>query len=147
MSANEIWTANKYLKEPVSNGRILRILKSTNAAGQATTTEDDISKANLLAKTFFPPPPDIIHDDDYLEEYPNPLPDPPTISKDQVTEHIAKLPPFKAVGPDGIPNIVFKECSEILTAPLTIIFKALINLTPTMSHGGNLPQLCRGNEL
>lgn len=130
MSTAEIWTANKYLKELVGDGRLPRIpqLKMTNAAGRAISTEDNTSKANLLAKTFFPPLPDIIHNDDYLEDYPDPLPDPPIISKDQVAEHIEKLPPFKAVSPDGIPNIMLKECSKILSTPLTNIFKALINL-------------------
>ena len=32
-------------------------------------------------------------------------------------------------GPDGIPNAVLKECSELLATPLTNIFRALIKLS------------------
>ena len=76
---------------------------------------------------FFPLPPDNLNDNNHLQEdYPNPLPDPPTITKEQISTHIANLSPHKAPGPDGIPNIVLKESSEIITVPLTNIYKALI---------------------
>ena len=126
MSASEIWTANKYLKEPAGDGSLPRIpsLKTTNKDGLLLTTEDNTSKATLLAKMFFLPPPDNLNNDNHpQEDYPNPLPDPPTITKEQILTHIANLSPHKAPGPDGIPNIVLKESSEIITAPLTNIYK------------------------
>ena len=74
MNASEIWTANKYLKEPTGDGSLPRIppLKTTNEDGLLLTTEDNTSKATLLVKMFFPPPPDNLNDNNHLQEdYPN----------------------------------------------------------------------------
>ena len=92
------------------------------------TVDDNASKALLLAKTFFLPPPPLPPQDPthQLDDYPDPLPDPLPITANQIKSHIANLPPFKAHGLDGIPNIVLKECSELLTTPLTTIFKAIL---------------------
>ena len=38
------------------------------------------------------------------------------------------LSPYKALGPDSIPNIVLKECSDLLTPSLTVIFNAILDL-------------------
>ena len=59
MSTDEIWTANKYLKDPPSDGGMPRMpsSKSTNAIGIISSIDNNEGKASLLAKTFFPPPP------------------------------------------------------------------------------------------
>ena len=57
-----------------------------------------------------------------------PLPDPLEIMQNQLQNQIVKLSPYKAPGPDGIPDIVLKECVELLTTPLTNIFNAIIQL-------------------
>ena len=48
--------------------------------------------------------------------------------QNQIQNQIAKLSPYKAPGPDGIPNIVLKECVKLLITPLTNIFNAIIQL-------------------
>ena len=65
MSADEIWTANKYLSNPPGDSGQPRIpsLKYTNASGTLTTIDNNEDKANLLAKTFFPPPPPQPHEE------------------------------------------------------------------------------------
>ena len=64
-------------------------------------------KANIFAKMFFPPP-SLLQEDYAYYAYPELLPDPPPISEDQILRHIAGLSPYKAHGPDGIPNILLQ---------------------------------------
>jgi hypothetical protein len=129
MTAADIWTANKFIKEPAGDGGCPRIpaLKTRNETGDTQIINENKEKANIFARTFFPPPPPLPQDQE-PNEYPEPLPDPPQISKDQVRKHIAKLSPYKAHGPDGIPNIVLQRCVDILDERLTSIFRAVFEL-------------------
>ena len=132
MTADKIWTANKYLKDPPGDGGMPRIpsLKSKNALGITSTTDDNKGKASIFAKTFFPPPLQQTQQANNQQHkiHPEPYPNPPPITANQILAHISKLQPYKAHGPDGIPNIVLKECADLIITPLTNIFKAIINL-------------------
>src|ERR1700678_1140175 len=76
---------------------------------------------------FFPPPPPI--PDNYeMFEYPDPLPDPARITAGQIRRHIAKLSPYKATGPDGIPNIVLQKCVDVIISRLIRIYRATLEL-------------------
>ena len=44
------------------------------------------------------------------------------IAQESVKKSLSKLNVWKAVGPDGIPNRVLKECAATLAEPLTFIF-------------------------
>jgi hypothetical protein len=44
--------------------------------------------------------------------------------REQVSRVISKLSPYKTPGPDGIPNIVFKQCTDILIDHLYHIYNA-----------------------
>ena len=57
--------------------------------------------------------------------YPAPLPLRGRISEGQVCRHLANLSPHKATGMDGIPNVVLKECTDILVPYLVHIFRAM----------------------
>lgn len=59
MSADNIWLANKYIKEPVGDGGSPRIptLRAADEEGTVREVNNSEDKARLLAKTFFPPPP------------------------------------------------------------------------------------------
>ena len=129
MTAADIWTANKFIREPAGDGGCPRIptLKSKNEQGNDITINNNNDKAKIFAKIFFPPPPQVPAAQEQ-HEYPEPLPDPPPISKEQVQTHIAKLSPYKAHGPDGIPNVVLQRCVDILSGRLTNIFRAVMNL-------------------
>jgi hypothetical protein len=115
MSADKIWTANKYIKEPIGDGGSPRIptLKVKNAAGIETLINSNEEKARIFAKTFFPPRPP---NDNALEgeEYPVPLPDPPRITQNKLQRHIFKPSPYKAHGPDKIPNVVIQRCAPLI---------------------------------
>ena len=129
MTATDIWTANRFIKEPAGDGGCPRIptLKIKDDTGLTKTINDNEEKSRIFAKTFFPPPPPQTADQEHFD-YPAPLPNPPQISDEQVQRHIAKLSPYKAHGPDGIPNIVLQKCTDIITGRLTTIFRAIIEL-------------------
>ena len=129
MTANEIWTANRYIKEPIGDGGNPRILtlKVKNARGIETSINNNEEKAKIFATIFFPkPPPTENVFENY--EYPEPLPDPPVITPDQVRRHILKTSPYKAHGPDDIPNVVLQQCVALIIKRLTKIFQAIIEL-------------------
>jgi ribonuclease HI/endonuclease/exonuclease/phosphatase family metal-dependent hydrolase len=132
MTANEIWTANKYIKEPVGDGGNPRIptLKVKNAAGAEISISSNEEKAETFVKIFFPPPPPAVagHEDFEDFEYPIPLPDPPQITLEQLLKHVHKPSPYKAHGPDDIPNIVLQQCASLIQERLIRIFQAILNL-------------------
>jgi ribonuclease HI len=129
MTASEIWTANKYIKEPVGDGGNPRIptLKTKNAAGVETSINSNDEKAKLLAKTFFPPPP-IVANDFANFIYPEPLPNPSKITPEQLHKHIFKSAPYKAHGPDDIPNAVIQQCVTLIHDRLIRIYQAILDL-------------------
>ena len=47
------------------------------------------------------------------------------ISRDQIEKHLHKLKPYKALGPDGIPNIVLSKCADLLIDRLFYIYTAM----------------------
>ena len=59
MSANDIWTANKFIKEPAGDGGCPRIptLKTKDVNGNTISINNNEDKAKILVETFFPPPP------------------------------------------------------------------------------------------
>jgi len=129
MSANEIWTANKYIREPIGDGGHPRIptLKVKNAEGAEISISSNEEKAETFVKIFFPPPPPPTNEhEDY--EYPEPLPDPPQITPEQLHKHLCKVSPYKAHGPDEIPNVVLQRCALLIHERLIRIFQAILNL-------------------
>ncbi|KAJ3781016.1 hypothetical protein GGU10DRAFT_237640, partial [Lentinula aff. detonsa] len=89
----------------------------------AKTNEE---KAALLAITFFPPAPRNYN----LDRNPSrdQLPSPPPIAMQQVIETFQKLKPYKAPGPDAIPNVVLKQCAGMLAPYVTKIYNAIGDL-------------------
>ena len=79
MTATDIWTANKYIQEPVGDGGSPRIptLTTKNAEGADIKINSSDDKAKIFAKMFFPPPPQPTNEFDNYD-YPQPLPKPPS---------------------------------------------------------------------
>ena len=60
--------------------------------------------------------------------YPTPLPLTGNITKSQIHQHIDKLSPHKVMGTNDIPNVVLKECADIILPFLKQIICAMFNL-------------------
>ena len=123
----DIWTAHKYTSTPAGDGGKSRIpvlnLTRDGQDSKATTNEE---KSIMLATTFFPPkPPDV---DPLHFVYPKPICKMAHITREQIKRRLTKLKPYKAPGPDGIPNIVLTKCAGNLIDRLYHIYKAILNL-------------------
>ena len=130
MTAEDIWTANKYIKDPIGDGGMPRIptIKTTDEAGNDVEINDNKDKAKTFAKAFFPDPPPPQAAEETPAIYPIPLPDPLPPEKQQLERVIRKLSPYKAPGPDGIPNIVLQKCYDLIADYLLQIYKAILTL-------------------
>jgi ribonuclease HI len=125
----DIWTAHRYISAPASDGSAARIptLKAQHNGEEvnASTNED---KSQLLARTFFPPKPTENARHEQEQDYPAPVCKMDNITRDQIRRHLAKLKPYKAPGPDSIPNIVLTKCANILIDRLYHVYTAIMNL-------------------
>ena len=121
----DLWTAHKYTSSPAGDGGKSRIpvLKTANSSQEVSVTTNE-EKSIMLANTFFPPrPPD---DTPIQFVYPKPTSDSDPILKEQIKRQLAKLKPYKAPGPDGIPNIVLTKCANTIVDRLYYIYKAIL---------------------
>jgi hypothetical protein len=126
IEGNDLWTANKYiLLEPWDGGKThVPSLTTTNSDGTITEAVTNHEKSEILARSFFPPPPnaDSIPPDVI---YPGPVKCLSCITSDQLKRAINHLSGYKAPGPDGICNIIFKECADTLIPYLLFLFNAV----------------------
>ena len=122
----DIWTVHKYTSAPATDGAKARIpvLKYKNGDVELMAATND-EKSIALAKSFFPAKPAGI-EAELEQNYPPACCTPDKITRDQISAQIRKLKPYKAPGPDGIPNIVLMKCSDILTDRLYHIYKAML---------------------
>ncbi|PPQ72841.1 hypothetical protein CVT25_000254, partial [Psilocybe cyanescens] len=128
-TTKDIWTANKYISTPATDGGKSKIpaLKQKTANGQTTELTTNEEKAEALATSFFPPKPTkttVPVEYNYLE----PLPPPTEITINCIQEHIEKLSPYKASGPDRIPNIILQRAVSNIKNHLLHIYQAIFNL-------------------
>lgn len=100
----DIWTANKYIAAPASDGGSSRIpeLKYQDCGADKTANVNQ-DKSEILAKTFFPSKPPDYGNEVGLREYPEPACGTHKITKEQIRKQIKRLRPYKAPGPDKIP--------------------------------------------
>jgi hypothetical protein len=56
------------------------------------------------------------------------VPDPLPPEKEDIARIIQKLSPYKALGPDGILNIVLQKCLDDIADHLLYIYKAILEL-------------------
>jgi len=129
IEGNDLWTANRYISSEPRDGGKTRIptLTTSNADSSINEAATNNEKSTMIAKSFFPPPPTLnsVPPD---AEYPAPIATPDPISRDQIIRAISTLSGYKAPGPDGICNIVFKSCAALLVPYLVPLFNAVITL-------------------
>jgi len=129
LNQTDIYTANKYITTPYGDGGRTSIpalkIHSPNGTSLEAITNDE--KSHALACAFFPPPP-------ASSTVPQGYNYPPAVeqfapfTEQEVARAISNTTPFKAPGPDGICNIVFKKCKEQLVPYLTHLFNATMEL-------------------
>ena len=78
MSAGDIWTANRYLRELVGDGGVpcIPTICVQRPDGTEQKISDNKKKVELFAKTFFPPPASCVNSSNELQ-LPNPTTRPP----------------------------------------------------------------------
>lgn len=122
IEGNDLWTANKYISSAPKDGGKTRIptLNTRRPDGTPIEAITNQEKSTILAESFFPPPPT----NDSVPEtvYPDPVARHTPFRRDEITRAIAKLSGYKAPGPDGICNIVYKRCADVLVPYLTHLF-------------------------
>jgi ribonuclease HI len=124
----DIWTAHKYISAAASDGSKSRIPTLTKNKGETTqTAKSNKEKGAMLAETFFP---EGKEQDNAQEEdnagAPKQKCEMDEITREQIRKHLAKLKPYKAPGPDGIPNIVLTKSADIIIDRLYHIYTAMI---------------------
>ena len=134
-----LWTAARYIDSPTAGegGARTRVptLHAKDRNGEDIMVRSNEGKARVIADSFFPPPPATSSvPPDY--RYPEPVAYKAEFTKEQISRVIGKLSPYKTPGPDGIPNIVFKQCSNILVDHLYFIFAMVFSKAIGRYHFG-----------
>ena len=126
-----LWTANRIVSGAPSDGGKERVptLQYENEQGDIQEASAHSDKSHLLFHQFFVPAP---QDESSLNIPENPTyPDPAfefsNITDDEIYQAIGKLAPFKAPGPNGIPNAVFIHAAEHLVPFMGPIYRATFN--------------------
>lgn len=126
----ELWLANRYLTNPYGDGSTARIptlvVKSSCGWEQDISTNEEKSKAFL--STFFPPPPAQENAAEDNTAYNSAVEDRGEIDLETLRRHLEKLSPYKAPGPDGIPNIILMRSSSLIETHLQFIFNGTLDL-------------------
>ncbi|KNZ72486.1 hypothetical protein J132_02997 [Termitomyces sp. J132] len=127
IDAWQIYITNKYaIWEPLdlSCNRVPKL--KTMTQGVPELAVNNANKAGILAESFFPLPPQSTSTPPTT--YPKPLLGIKFFTHMRIHATIRKLPPFKAPGPDRVPNVVLKRCSNTLVDHLHYIFRAVMEL-------------------
>ena len=123
----DIWAVHRLISTPTSDGGKARIPALKHRVGELEkTATTNIEKGAALAKGFFPQKPQT-QDTQEGEEYPKTCSKAGKVTKDQIRKQLKKLKPYKAPGPDGIPNIVLTKNADILVDRLYPIYVAMLD--------------------
>src|SRR5882724_12560696 len=110
-----VWSAHHYAASAPSDGgkaRVPTLCLENQLDGPATVAASNKEKTNTFMKTFFSSPEPVELDNSDKEYLPQKFPF-STITNMQIKRAISRLSPYKALGPDGIPNAVFIQCAEL----------------------------------
>ncbi len=121
----DIWSANQLIAAPPTDRGKAKILKLKHkVGGEDTTASTNKEKSAALARNFFLAKP---------QEEPQMHNIPPKvckgvgkIMKEQIQVQLKTIKPYKALGPDGIPNVVLSNCTDEITDRLFYIYKAML---------------------
>jgi hypothetical protein len=142
----DMWTANRYLMEPVGDGGNPRIptLYMKDEEGKKIEHVTNEEKAKVLGNTFFPERPAETEQTDFAYPIAHAIRN--EISTEQVLANIKRLAPYKAPGPDGIPNVVLQKAADILAPHLVNIYRAHSTYVINTQVGNYSPRWCFANQ-
>ena len=123
----DMWAVHRLISAPASDGGKARIpaLKYRVGEEDKTATTND-EKGTALAKGFFPQKP-LTQDFQGGEEYPKACGKAGKVTEEHIRKQLKKLKPYKAPGPDGIPNIVLTKNADLLVERLLPIYIAMLD--------------------
>ena len=127
----DIWTVHRLITSPATDGGkscIPGLKYKGSEDGDEKLAASNSEKSEVLAKCFFPPKPSIptsqapaiAQQEADLEAL--------DITREQVLRQLRRLKPYKAPGPDGIPNVVLTKCVDIIADRLLGIYSAMLEL-------------------
>lgn len=131
VSEQTIWIANRYATSAPSDGSRPRmpVLEESQADGSILIADTNEVKAQVLYRTFFRAAPTLASLEIPTDHtYPEPKFAFRQITEEQIHRQIQRLSPHKAPGPNGVPNVVYIECAELLVPYLIRIFRATFTL-------------------
>jgi hypothetical protein len=123
----DIWMAHCFTTAAGGDGGKTRIPVLRHKEGDTDVAADsNADKGQVLAKSFFPVKPP---SDDLLSDftYPPPCKRAGKIMLEQIKAQLKRLKPYKAPGPNGIPNIVLTKCADLITERLCHIYWAMVD--------------------
>jgi len=121
----DIWMANHYVSALATDGGKARIpVLKHNAGGQELSARTNGEKSTVLTKGFFPPKP-AENTVQTGTKYPKQCQGGVKITANQIWKQLRKLKPYKALGPDGIPNVVLTKCADLLISRLLNIYNTM----------------------
>jgi hypothetical protein len=119
-----IWAANQVIATPSSDGGKAKILKLKHKVREEeTTASTNEEKSTVLAKSFFPTKPQ--EEPQPTEKFPKACKGAGRITREQIQTQLKSIKPYKAPGPNGIPNIAISKCADLIVDRLFYIFKAM----------------------
>ncbi|QRV80507.1 RNA-directed DNA polymerase from mobile element jockey [Ceratobasidium sp. AG-Ba] len=125
---DELWGVHRYLTGARGDGGATRTPSLTviSPDGQKKICDSNDDKGNAFFGTHFPVP--AKHDIPEDKAYPNNVEPFRRVTGAQLRRVIARLKPYKAPGPDGIPNCIFTNCADILVPLLVPLYRATFTL-------------------
>lgn len=121
-----VWTVGKYVRAGSSDGSRSSI-PPIRRPGSTEATRQSEEKSKLFYETFFPAPPPAAARR-IRGRYPDDAFEFANISDTQILDACRRLKEFKAAGPDGVPNEVYKRCADLLLPYLGPLFRATFDL-------------------
>jgi hypothetical protein len=121
----DIWAANRIIATPPTDGGKAKILKlKYKVREEETTASTNKEKSAALAKSFFPAKPQ--EEPQPTEKFPKACKGAGQIIREQIRMQLKSIKPYKAPGPNGIPNIAISKCADLIVDRLFYIFEAML---------------------
>jgi hypothetical protein len=110
---------------PTDGGKA-KIPKLKHKVGkEETTASTNSEKSVVLAKCFFPAKPQEQQPQARVR-YLRACKGVGKVTREQILEQLRRTKPYKAPGPDGIPNIVLSSCANLIVDRLYYIYEAML---------------------